>query len=862
MSRTERVSNIDISQDGVSWSDINAGEDEDDVNSLVYKTLPSFIDMDKIILKRGISPTQEYEDDAVQYETHGEARVDTLEAPEDIEEPSYFEWMDNIQHESAMPPPNYSIKADEAALYLQSLEASKMSHRQSQEDYVGNLVSFIAGIATLWRFPYLCYADHGGTFIVAYTTLIILIGLPMFLLESSIGQILGVSYLRAWRIVNPKLIGLGFSCMIICFLTANYYGVVVSWGSYYLLRSLFADLTGALPWMVGSTELNDASYDLARRFWFESVLHKGKSASDWDYEEWNLVLLACSVAAWVLTAVTTKYKAFLSKFWKLCVLATLLMYLIFFVRLLFLKGATRGFINLFIVDFDLLSSPQVWVNAVSQIFFSLGIGYGALINCTSFTNSSNPVIYDACIFLVGNWFTSVLVASVCFMTVGVMEHTTAMDFWTVAKAGIGAPFVMYSVLISTMPYPKIWGIIFWLVFYAMGINSLWNYIELIVEPLIEAMALNNDQRLKYAYASCACCCAMGAFYTSPNGIYLANATDNFTGSFTMINTTLVENVSILRDFGILEFSDIWGTLFTFKILAFLCTVVCPLALISVSICSVMVSTMPKYLSKRYAQAGGALVSNMDTAHDVSVDVKEKEAEAEAEGKILDDKKVEKVAASHLQKKMELGEGCGQEGDCGDGGECDHEWNFCRCDFGFGGMYCNQSLRIEHKGCPELCNNRGLCDFSTGICECYSGFRGDSCHGEVYANYWPGWTQSFGIAMTIIIFAPLALAFMSRRIRRIFEYIGSRPQAMVNSTCRAAKSLIKRMRPPKHKKKTTTTSFADTSQLQGKSDEHMVYIELEDSTSPCYEPDSTPLKYDPQTCDEDATGIGTDNLNQS
>lgn len=68
--------------------------------------------------------------------------------------------------------------------------------------------------------------------------MLILEGIPLFLIELGMGQKMRLGSLGVWNTIHPWLGGIGIASCIVTFFVALYYNVIITWCFYYLFNSV------------------------------------------------------------------------------------------------------------------------------------------------------------------------------------------------------------------------------------------------------------------------------------------------------------------------------------------------------------------------------------------------------------------------------------------------------------------------------------------------------------------------------------------------------------------------------------------------------------------------------------------------
>jgi solute carrier family 6 GABA transporter-like protein 1 len=226
----------------------------------------------------------------------------------------------------------------------------------------------------------------------------------MFLLEGAIGQYTSTGAIGVWDKVAPLFKGVGYAALIIAFWSNSYYIIVLAWNNFYLYNSF---TTNALPWntcdnywntdkcvsSIGIKSMNVSAKDSvtsADEFWLYRVLNMTDGIENQGSIRWELVItlfitwVVIYFCIWRGIKWTGKIVYFTSIF-------PYVMLFILLVRGLTLPGAWDGIKYLFIPKWELLLSSEVWIDAVTQIFFSYGLGVGSVIALGSYNKFNNNI---------------------------------------------------------------------------------------------------------------------------------------------------------------------------------------------------------------------------------------------------------------------------------------------------------------------------------------------------------------------------------------------------------------------------------------------------------------------------------------
>uniref|UniRef100_A0A8C6CZG7 Transporter n=1 Tax=Moschus moschiferus TaxID=68415 RepID=A0A8C6CZG7_MOSMO len=144
----------------------------------------------------------------------------------------------------------------------------------NKTEYLLAQVGFSVGLSTIWRFPYLCFHNGGGSFLIIYILMMFLVGIPLLFLEMAAGQRMRQGSIGVWKVISPWIGGVGYTSFMVCIIVGLYYSVLMAWNLFYLVESF----QSPLPWLLCPLSKNSSiDSECARTspttyFWYRKVL--------------------------------------------------------------------------------------------------------------------------------------------------------------------------------------------------------------------------------------------------------------------------------------------------------------------------------------------------------------------------------------------------------------------------------------------------------------------------------------------------------------------------------------------------------------------------------------------------------------
>jgi neurotransmitter:Na+ symporter, NSS family len=400
-----------------------------------------------------------------------------------------------------------------------------MKKRNIWDNRMGFVLAAIGsaiGLGNVWRFPYVCYRYGGGAFLIPYFIALFTTGIPLMILEFSLGNKSGSGAPDAIAQTRKGWEWLGWLALLVAFVITIYYSVIIGWCLNYVGFSF-----------------TQAWADNPGDFFYQSFL----KLSD------NHFTMG-SIQPWIFLGLLITWGAMVASIWKgvkslskvvyFVVLIPWLILILFLLRGVTLPGAFTG-LNFFLrPDFSALKNLEVWTAAYTQAFFSLSLGFGVMIAYSSFLPKQIDLVNNAYIISLLDATTAFVGGLVVFSTLGYYAHSTGLPVDSVIEAGPSLVFVTYPTIISLLPVmSRTVGVLFFFMLFLLGLGSAFSLVESVVTGLMDKF---QTKRLPTLLCVTATGFGAGLFFCTSAGLLWLDVIDHFMNQFGLMTVCLLLSV--------------------------------------------------------------------------------------------------------------------------------------------------------------------------------------------------------------------------------------------------------------------------------------------------------------------------------
>jgi len=394
----------------------------------------------------------------------------------------------------------------------------KRENWDSRAIFVMAAVGSAVGLGNIWRFPYTCYSNGGGAFLIPYFVALLTAGIPLMLLEFGLGHKFLQSAPGAFKKAVRGWEWLGWLAILVGLGVMTYYGVIMAWAFNFLYYTVQPE--NLKVWADGG----------APDFFYKNYLQLSDSIGELGgfvpYIVAGLILTWLSVYFSIIKGVKSVGKVVL-----ITVPLPVLILFIFLVRGLTLEGCIQGLEHFLRPDFAKLADPKIWLAAYGQIFFSLSIGFGVMIAYASFLPKKSDIANNAFMTCFANCGISFLAGMAVFSTLGWLALQKGTEVADVAASGPGLAFVTYPTIISLMPiWVQFFGVLFFLLLLTFGIDSAFSLVEAGVAGVKDKWKMPRIQANTVVSVILA---VIGLLYTTRAGLLWLDIIDYYLNSFAL-----------------------------------------------------------------------------------------------------------------------------------------------------------------------------------------------------------------------------------------------------------------------------------------------------------------------------------------
>ena len=217
-----------------------------------------------------------------------------------------------------------------------------------------------------------------------------------------------------------------------------------------------------------------------------------------------------------------------------------------------LDGASEGILYYITPNYERLLDIDVWADAASQMFYSLGISFGTLTTLSSYNKFNSNCHRDALLIATIDGLTSLFAGFVIFAILGFMAKTNGQKIEDLVQSGPALVFVVFPEACTYMPMPQLWSFLFFSMLFTLGVGAMLAFAETLITVIIDQFSLTKQKH----YVTIVVCFVMfvgGVTMCFNGGLYMFDLLDNVSATWNLMLCALVEVVIVSWLYGTKNF---------------------------------------------------------------------------------------------------------------------------------------------------------------------------------------------------------------------------------------------------------------------------------------------------------------------
>lgn len=315
------------------------------------------------------------------------------------------------------------------------------------------------GLGNVWRFPYITGQYGGAAFVLIYLFFLAILGVPIMVMEFSVGRASQKSCARSFYVLEPKGTKwhiYGYFAMLGNYMLMMFYTTVCGWMLIYFVKMAKGDFSGQSAETVG--------------YAFQDMLA-------------NPLLMSVAMVFTVIAGFGICSLGFqkgverITKVMMLCLLGVMGLLMI---RSVTLPGASEGLRFYLVPDFKKMTEQGVLtvINAaMGQAFFTLSLGIGAMAIFGSYLGKERSITGEA--------INITLLDTLVALLAGLIIFPACFAFQISPGQGPGLIFVTLPNVFNTMSGGRFWGTLFFVFMSFAAFSTVITVFENIVSFAID-----------------------------------------------------------------------------------------------------------------------------------------------------------------------------------------------------------------------------------------------------------------------------------------------------------------------------------------------------------------------------------------